>query len=336
MLKSITKKFLSTLGLQITRIPKQQTICQSSLEEPNRFDSVAYVETLAKDPLNADLHLQFAMETSKMENPYLAYAELKTAEYLGADREKVSQTLGSFRQALPNPKSMNHNQYYRFVSLSSEITKRECNADLSILDVGGGQGQLASFLPASASYCLVEPTVNGISGTSLPFPDHSFDYVVSCHVLEHIPVEDRMLFLDQLLSKSKRGVILLNPFHVEGTYVDERLKLFIEITGAEWAKEHLACSLPKVQDIRAYANENGLQCCVTPNGTLTTSMAFVFIDYFASKSELWKDWKKVNTFFNEKYTAIMDSEKYPTSYLIYLGWLEAKTNVAKKTVRRTT
>jgi 2-polyprenyl-3-methyl-5-hydroxy-6-metoxy-1,4-benzoquinol methylase len=60
------------------------------------------------------------------------------------------------------------------------------DAPIKVLDVGGGHGQLASFLP-EASYCLAEPSVNGISGADLPFADRSFDYVVSCHVLEQIP-----------------------------------------------------------------------------------------------------------------------------------------------------
>jgi SAM-dependent methyltransferase len=238
----------------------------------------------------------------------------------------VSQALDTFRQAIPDPTSMNHNLYYRLVSLAYEIMRRERNAEFSVLDIGGGEGQLASFLPDNVSYCLVEPKVNGISGTNLPFPDCSFDYVVSCHVLEHIPVSDRKRFLDQLVSKSKRGVILLNPFYIEGTHIDERLKLCIEITGAEWAKEHLDCSLPRVQDVLDYAREKGLECDVKPNGTLTTSMAFVFIDYFASKAGFSDDRKKINTFFNDKFKTILDSQEYPNSYLIYLGKQEARVN----------
>jgi hypothetical protein len=202
--------------------------------------------------------------------------------------------------------------------LASEIVSRAGRSDVSVLDVGGGDGGLASFIP-EASYCLAEPTVNGISGTNLPFPDHAFDYVVSCHVLEHIPVKERAGFLDQLLRKAKYGVILLNPFHIDGTYVDERLKLVIKLTGAQWAKEHLDCSLPKVHEIEAYANDRGLDVCIKPNGSLTTSMALVFVDYFASKSGLHDKRDEFNRFFNEKFTEIHYSEEYPNAYLVYLG-----------------
>jgi len=313
-----------TFGLQIIRRSKEKTP-RSLPQTSNQARWDGLVETLAKDPLNANLHLQYAIDASNAGWCYLAYAELKTAEYLGADRKQTEKLMNAFRQALPGSTSMNHNQYFRFISLSTEIINRTGRTDLSILDVGGGDGRLASFIP-DATYCLAEPGVNGISGTDLPFADHSFDYVVSCHVLEHIPVDRRTLFLDQLLSKAKHGVILLNPFHVEGTHVDERLKLFIEITGAPWAKEHLDCILPRVDDVRGYANDKGLQLSIKPNGTLTTAMAFVFIDYFAAKAECFEDWKKVNVFFNEKYTNILDSSQYPNSYLVYLGWPETRSN----------
>ncbi len=215
---------------------------------------------------------------------------------------------------------MNHNQYYRLKTLESELNYRAGKKNFSVLDVGGGMGQLASFIP-EATYCLAEPSVNGISGTNLPFSDHSFDYVVSCHVLEHIPIDERQRFLDQLLSKSKYGLILLNPFHIDGSHVEDRTKLVIDVSGDEWAKEHLDCTLPRIEDIKEYANEKNLQVCIKPNGTMTTSLALVFVDYFSNRSLRKSDWEKVNKFFNTKFNNnVLDAEKYPNGYLIYLGW----------------
>ena len=282
-----------------------------------------FVNKISMEPLNAALHLQYAVYALKRSRPYLALAELKTAEYLGASDGEIQKYRNTIIASMPQPEILDHNQYFRFKTLSSELNSRSDERDYSVLDVGGGQGQLASFIP-EASYCLAEPGVNGISGTNLPFPDRSFDYVVSCHVLEHIPVENRKLFLDQLLSKSRYGLILLNPFHVEGSHVEDRLELVIDVTGAAWAKEHLECTLPHLEYIKQYAKEKKLEVNIRPNGTLTTTMALVFVDYFARKSWSKPDLDKINKFFNMKFGDILDSENYPTGYLVYLGWPEAR------------
>jgi hypothetical protein len=168
------------------------------------------------------------------------------------------------------------------------------------------------------SYCLAEPTVNGISGELLPFDDGAFDYVVACHVLEHIPVESRHQFLEQLLSKSREGLILLNPFHIPGSSEKERLGLVIEITGAQWAKEHLDCSLPHLELIKSFAEQHSLDIEIKPNGSLTTSMALVFMDYFSAQSGQSESWEQVNHFFNTSFIGLMDSDSFPAAYLIIL------------------
>jgi len=282
----------------------------------------SFVSRLTKDPLNALLHLQYAIHSLKNNQLYLSFAELKTAEFLGIDGIDIQEFKNVLLSSMPQSEIMNHNQYFRFKSLASELNYRSENNNFTVLDVGGGMGELASFIP-EASYCLAEPTVNGISGTSLPFIDHSFDYVVSCHVLEHIPVEDRRLFLDQLLSKSKYGLVLLNPFNIDGTHVDDRLKLVIEVTGAEWAKEHLECTLPRIEDIEDYAKDKQLQVSIKSNGTLTTALALVFVDHFAEKCASKSDWEKVNKFFNMQFDAnVLNSDRYPIGYLVYLSWPE--------------
>jgi SAM-dependent methyltransferase len=186
-----------------------------------------------------------------------------------------------------------------------------------VLDVGGGSGALAAFLRDYA-YFLVEPSVNGISGTSLPFQDQAFDVIVACHVLEHIPIKDRERFLDNLLAKARQSVVLLNPFEVPGSRVSERLQLIVRLTGAPWASEHLKCTLPRLEFVENYARSRGLGCSVSPNGTMATSLAMVFCDHFARMAGQDSQLAEVNAFFNELDENLLVSPECPTGYLVTL------------------
>ena len=261
----------------------------------------AWSKQLQKKPLDANLHLDFSFFALKIGLPFLALAELKTAQFLVLHINDHKSHQNAIEGALPNLIDMNHNQFFRFYSLKNEIISQTNGQDSTILDVGGGHGELSAFLP-NYQYCLAEPAVNGITGHQLPFEDESFDWVVSCHVLEHIPSAERENFLDQLLSKSKNGVILLNPFSVAHLKSDEFHQLAIDITGAGWAIEHKECGLPLVKDIEEYAKKKDLNVSVQPNGNAATTTALVFLDHFAGKAKRKNDWIKVNRFINENYS----------------------------------
>ncbi len=174
MVKALIKWVFRKGGFRIIRIPKQHGK-PSSARQPSKCDTrESFADMITKEPLNPILHLNYADEASRLGRSYLAYAELKTAEFLGADKKEIQQRIKRFQASLPRPEYLNHNRYFRLISTASEIINRGNHTELSVLDVGGGEGQLASFIPQT-SYCLAEPTVNGISGIDLPFPDHSFD-----------------------------------------------------------------------------------------------------------------------------------------------------------------
>jgi ubiquinone/menaquinone biosynthesis C-methylase UbiE len=282
-----------------------------------KVKEIDYQKLLQANPLDASLHLEFAKLCLNKKNYQMAYAELRTAECLGICSELTTQMIKQLEDCLPELLKIDHNQYHRNFTLSKEIKRITSKAKSTVLDIGGGDGILSRFL-SDYSYCLAEPSINGISGNSLPFFDKSFDVVVSCHVLEHIPLEERENFLDNLARVTKKTIILLNPFEVEGSHTKERLELFVEITDAQWAKEHLECSLPSVEFIENYASKRGFKYQITPNGTLTTSMAFVFVDYFAQKANCQAELTKINQFYNKYYEDILNSDKFPTAYLVTL------------------
>ncbi|PID57836.1 hypothetical protein CSB45_06340 [candidate division KSB3 bacterium] len=324
MLTPFVRYVLSKSGYTITKIPKHR--CKASAPEP--APSSRFLRKILKDPLNPDFHLLYAEELFKKKRLYLAYAEAKTAVSLATEAKNADARVQTYREALPDTITLDHNQYFRLFSLSAEIMHQSKNRSSSVLDVGGGQGELAAFIP-EYSYCLAEPAINGISGTALPFPDNAFDYSVSCHVLEHIPVKSRERFLDQLLAKSQKGVILLNPFFIEKTCPDERIRLFLEITGAKWAEEHLDNPLPEIREIQDYAAKRSLELSIKPNGTSSTSAAYVFMSYFAEKAGQLKELQAINAFFNTRYTHILNSHESPNAYLMYLGKGQANSRTSQ-------
>jgi SAM-dependent methyltransferase len=273
-----------------------------------------YLAALESNPLDAGQHFKFAKQCFKKQKYSLAYAEALSARNLGLDAASVMAFVKQVTTKLPELSLMPHNEYFRYCSLANELIILSRKSPSSVLDVGGGHGHLAQFLPGY-DYCLAEPSINGISGLKLPFADNSFDFVTSCHVLEHIPQGERETFLTQLLSKSRRALVLLNPFEIPETRVAERLQLAVDVTGAEWAKEHMQCQLPEIEMLRQYASERNLDFYYKPNGTMATSLALVFMEHFAQLAGKSSQLSKIYQFFNSLPLESHDSEVQPNAYL---------------------
>jgi hypothetical protein len=209
---------------------------------------------------------------------------------------------------------LNHNRYFRLKTIADHVRGLYGGGDLALLDVGGGDGALSVFLPQTR-YALAEPATNGISADA--FPPKSFDVVVACHVLEHVSGDGRTAFLESLSSRAKRHVLLLNPFFDPAGHVTERLKLIVEITGAEWARAHLECDLPDLDEVKGFAAERGYDCKVYPNGSLPTTLSFVFLDHFAAARK--EDVEKINTFYNTMLYDRLTCPQSPTAYLVEIN-----------------
>lgn len=248
---------------------------------------------------------------------FAAHAVLRSAAFLRGGNGPAPE-IADHRVPESDLLAMEHNQYFRFRTLADKLDALSAGAPITVLDVGGGDGQLAQFV-RQARYFLVEPSVNGIPGEDLPFGDETFDYVVSCHVLEHIPPAERYGFLDSLIRRARRGLVLLNPFFDPHTSVEERMRLFIQVTDAGWAKEHLDCTLPEIELMRQYAADRGLDIECEPNGFLPLSAAMVFSNYFCEQLGRRSDFRAINEFFNVRLSALLNSSECPNAYLVTLA-----------------
>jgi SAM-dependent methyltransferase len=275
------------------------------------------VNSIAQTPLDAGLHKELAACLAWINRPYAAHAVLRSAEFLRYREEGNLQAVAKHVASPEALRCMDHNQFYRFVSLANKVHELSGTEPVSLLDVGGGDGQLAQFLP-NTSYFLAEPGVNGLSADSLPFEPDAFDYVVCCHVLEHIAPRLRHQFLDHLMLSARRGVILLNPFFNERTTEEERLQLFIDVMDAPWAREHLECTLPRLELVEEYARNRSLQMSWEPNGFMPLSASVVFMNHYCRRSGRLSNLEKINRYFNTKLPGLLDSAECPSSLLITL------------------
>lgn len=284
------------------------------LGEPTRRRLANLIE---KSPLDPDLHEKLAKCLGWSGRTHAAHAALRSAAFLRDRENGAARPVTDYRVPAEKLRRIDHNQYFRYLSLSNKVLEISGAEPVSILDVGGGDGQLAQFLP-DKPYFLAEPGVNGVSGESLPFDEGAFDYVVCCHVLEHIPPALREQFLDRLVGAARRGVILLNPFFDERVSEEERLRLFIGVTNAGWAREHLECTLPKLNLVTEYAESRGLAVSCEPNGFLPLSAAMVFSNYFCARLGQRSEFEKINEFFNTSMVGFLNSAECPNSFLITL------------------
>ena len=313
MLASLVNSLLDRFGMRLVRNSRVRP-------RTGRFQDLPEVRTLigriARDPADAAAHADYAALALQHGKGFLAHAQARNAEWL----TPTATNSGRVRiaaQALPPLSGLGHNAYHRLQALARILREEGLGPTSTVLDVGGGDGELAAFL-SPASYFLADPVANGIAATDLPASIGPFDYVVSCHVLEHVEPAARSAFLDALIERAGDAVVLLNPFHLDAAGEQERLRLVIEITDAEWAKEHLQCSLPHLAEIERYALEQGLECTMQPVGALTTTLAHVFVEFFAGSAGMSSELQRINRFFNETLCEAEYSERYPTGFAVVL------------------
>jgi hypothetical protein len=153
--------------------------------------------------------------------------------------------------------------YVTRYAITAELIKVASGKDVKkvkVLDVGGYNGAIRDFLPGCDITILdmVDDEVTEkyvkASGADIPFKDNSFDIVISCDTLEHIPADKRDKFIQELIRVSKNNVFLCAPFGSESVESAEKVSdtFYESMTGESyvWLKEHKEFVLPKKEWLR--------------------------------------------------------------------------------------
>ena len=298
----------------------QYRLAQKAFAEHRYFEAVALFRTcLAMEDALTDEG--YAKLTAAYYNLglYSAAAQTLAKAGKGVAGQLAAEIRASSGKGDVGLQSISHHTYIRLKLLAAYIRNLygENLAAVSILDVGGGAGYLACFLP-DARYVLAEPTVNNISAFDLPFKEKSFDCVLASHVFEHIEDDRKSVFLDNLCNVAKSHVLLVNPFVSGDKYLDEiaekALGLIWEITQAPWALEHIECGTPPLDLVRDYTNEHGYSLNILPNNSYIFTLLYVFMEYFANVAGKYDEFKKINQVFNGLDAKLMANPLFPNDF----------------------
>ncbi|MEN9934526.1 MAG: hypothetical protein RLZZ387_1105 [Chloroflexota bacterium] len=186
---------------------------------------------------------------------------------------------------------------YRMVAEALDALRPLAGGRLRVLDVGGlvltrrGEPVLPAglFLPGDDVTTLdqaaleLEGYVRG-DGRGLAFPDDSFDVIVSCDVLEHVPAPDREAFWRELLRVARYGVALTAPFGTPEVEAAEEL-LFGYIRaeiGHEQIqlREHRDFGWPRLAETRALLEGWGHATREYPSGQVHAWLAMMVAKHY--------------------------------------------------------
>jgi chaperonin cofactor prefoldin len=248
---------------------------------------------------------------------------------------------------------------YRMVQQAVETARQAIGKDvLSILDVGGYY-QEADGTPRLPSQqflgnhdltvldlppCDLPGYVQG-DGTAMTFADGSFDLVISCDTLEHIPPKLRDQFIRELVRVARYGVILICPIDDYRTALAEKmLYAYIHAELHAWhdqLREHREYGLPQLPLVAQSFGAAGCQLREYPSGDLHAWLPMMLAKHYLlrfsqSQPELQYG---LDELYNRSYAY---EERREPSYRRLLvaakenadAWLEAVDNALEPTVVR--
>ena len=214
--------------------------------------------------------------------------------------------------------------------------KKNDETTFKILDVGGRAGNLSDFLPDDELHILdIRPgeESNYVLGDIInsAYKDDSFDVVISSDVYEHIPKNERLDAITEMLRISNNFVILGAPFDSKDVR-DAEIKAFNyfnEIVGEPhpWLKEHIDNGLPSRDDFEHFLGANRFEFLAVGTNNISNWLLmqlFIFYSFKYGKYELFYEKNGLvhkvsepHRFYNENFLELGDLLK-PTYRTIYL------------------
>ncbi|MBI1390185.1 MAG: methyltransferase domain-containing protein [bacterium] len=233
--------------------------------------------------------------------------------------------------------SFDHYQRYQFIS--QILSAAAPNAE-SVLDVGGAYGYLSLFHPQTRIEHIDRtwedsPTARAYSSDRLPYPDQSFDVVVSVDTLEHVPLSERQRFIDEICRVARLGVVICGPFEDAG--VEEAEGVLREFAETQlqrrdrFLSEHAEYTLPNLQSVGEIFDRNGFDITGLPNGYLPRWLAMQFVQFIMCQAPELTDGKaRLNALYNTHYYALDNRE--PAYRIAVIAWRHPLDDHAKRTL----
>lgn len=218
-------------------------------------------------------------------------------------------------------------QYQRYNNIRKIINEMRCGDEsFRILEVGANEHRnLENFLPLDKiTYLDIQlpeelqhdPSYILGDATNMDFPDDEYDVIVALDVFEHIPVEKRNQFIDELYRVSSQVCIITAPFHsqqsidaesrVNSVYKSLFKKNFI------WLEEHMDNGLPNKDSLKEYLELKNIRYMMIGHGRISIWEKLMGIHFFAAKNpELAVYRQEIDRFYN---SYIFDHDYTEDSY----------------------
>lgn len=205
-----------------------------------------------------------------------------------------------FIEVSRDPSILNIELYQRFRPVADRINA-VAQKGLDVLDVGGREWAFSAFLPGHR-VVVADLETTGIDARALPYGDHSFDVVTGHHLLEHVPAQDRLRVVAELVRVARKRAFVTGPFE-ENPFAREIDALLLRLEpGNRYLQEHAGLGLPSLTEIEAWLSAEGFRYRVEPlTGANIWLLALALTPFQQARP---RDFREVTRYYNQHFTEL--------------------------------